>query len=51
MQKPAFFANFTRAISAFHPRPKKSFGAAFIIFALEIQQKETLSRKLQIENG
>jgi hypothetical protein len=34
MQKPAFFANFTRAISAFHLRLKEPFGPASI-FALK----------------
>jgi hypothetical protein len=34
MQKPAFFANLTRAISAFHLRPKESIRAE-LIFALK----------------
>jgi len=49
MQKPAFFANFTRAISAFPLRPKKSFQAPFI-FELKTWWRKGLSHRLQIES-
>ncbi len=50
MQKPAFFANFTRAICVFHLRLKESIRAEFI-FGLKTRQKEWPSRKPQIDKG